>query len=236
MTLALELAKSEPNLSFLFEIELEKRLDNNLWTQCGSPNDHIYWIDHTSAGYPSRVRGYVIATGAISTYTEKTSIVNCQAAGGSWFYDTATKYLYVHPSGAGSPSLAAGLYLIASHFWRYFCDGQLAAPKELIFNNNWYDPRLAKDSIPDVTLAVNDISQGGISQTWGNIKLENGDGYFDSLLDEFIWHNRLYYLRIGVPGEAYSEFKIISRGRTGSIEWSNDNFSIATEDQMMSEE
>ena len=247
MTFAAELGKAGKRLAWLLEIEIAKRIDNLSWTQVSG--SEAFWIAITEPP-PSRVRGIDLETHEVSEWEEESDVAGVEAVAGSWFYDGAAGRLYVHPtslgivSGSGSASdttLPAGApdggdYFIAMYFWRCFCDGQYPAPEELVFNGIWYDPRLKKDSIPDLSQEITGFQDGGIRQTWGEMRLTNGDGKLDQEIADYVWENKVYVLKLGSPGDAYGDFVTISRGRTGSIGWDDALVSVGVEDPMRAED
>lgn len=222
MTLAAESAKARKDLAWLLEIEVAKRIDALVWALAtsGSP---AYYITPTE-GEPGRVREIDRTSHAITEYSEEASLAACQAAAGSWFFDTATGRLYVNTTGGTDPS--GGDYYVAAYYWKLYCDGQHPAPKELVFNGAWYDPKLDKASLPVLAMEVSGFHEGGVRQTWGALKLLNGDGSLDQELVDYIWENKVFILKVGVPGDAYAQFVTAARGRTGSITWSLDEGTV----------
>lgn len=230
MTLASELGKAEKDIVLLFEIRIKKRLDNVTWTLYSAGTYSLAGELKNLAG----VSEYLLSTKAITAYAPKASIAEVEAAASSYYYDATAKVLYVHTSTGADPG--GGLFLVKATAWRYFSNGQRSGAKAVYYNGHFYDPRLAEDSIPDVSSSLRTLSEGGIEQTWGTIKILNGNGAYDAELGEWIWQMCLYYLRVGVPGGLYSDYVIISRGRTGNLTWDDDTFQLACESQMLAED
>lgn len=240
MTYAAQLQKAAKDLIWLLEIEVAKRLDNLSWTAAGSDT---YYITPTE-GEPTRVREVDRVLHEVTEYTEAGNLAGCQATPASWFYDTATGRLYVHTtelgsgsiSGAGSAIPSSGDYYIAGYFWKRYCDGQRTAPNEVIFNGIWYDPRLKRDSIPDLSMELSGFNEGGVRQTWGEMRLANGDGALDQEIVNYFWENKIFVLKIGAPGDTYAQFVTVSRGRTGSVSWDENEITIGIEDPLKAED
>jgi hypothetical protein len=230
MTLAAEQAKQAKELVYLLEFEIGHRIEGDAWTVCDAPNTAVFWADLSGEGKPSRVRECELATSTRVEYTEKASIVECQATAKTWFYDTATGKLYVHTTNGDDPS-TANAYLIDARFWDYYCDKQFPSPNEIVFNDTWYLPFLSEDSIPDVTLEVTPFSEGGIKQSFGSITLFNGEGLFDSWLNDYVYSAAQAILKVGAPGDAYNTYTTIWKGWTGNIEWSDEGVVINFEDE-----
>jgi hypothetical protein len=194
-------------------------------------------------GKPSRVReidrGVTVASGVstahvVTEYAEAVDLAACDATPGSWFFDPATGDLYVHTTLGSAPR--SGDFYIAMYFWKRYCDGQYPAPNELVFGGVWYDPRLKKDSIPDLSMEIAGFNEGGVRQTWGEMALENADGALDQEIADYIWENKIFVLKVGVPGDPYAEFVTVSRGRTGSITWDDKEIKIGVEDPLKAED
>lgn len=240
MTYAAQLGKAAKDLVWRLRIEVAKRLDNLVWTAAGSDT---YYIT-PSEGEPSRVRGIDRMLHAVTEYSEAANLAGCQATPASWFFDTATGRLYIHAtevgSGSGSGSGAvipsSGDYYVAGYFWKRFCDGQRAAPNELVFSGKWYDPRLKRDSIPDLSMEISGFHEGGVRQTWGEMRLANGDGALDEEIVDYIWENKVFILDVGQPGDTDAQFVTVSRGRTGSISWDENEITIGIEDPLKAED
>ncbi|MBE3088288.1 MAG: hypothetical protein IMZ71_04145 [Chloroflexi bacterium] len=230
MTLAAEQGKAAKELVYLLEIEVGHQIETHDWTSCGGLNANVFWMNHLAEGAPSKVQECERATAIISTYVEKASIAECQATAKTWFYDSATGYLYVHTTNGDSPATASAYYLRA-RFWDRFCDKQFPYPREIVHNGVWYLPLLSEDSIPDVTLEVTPFSTGGIQQSFGSIKLFNGDGFFDAWLNDYIYSAAQAVLKVGSPDDAYAAYATLWKGWTGNIEWGDAEVNVSFEDE-----
>ncbi len=236
-TLAEELAETAKNLVWLLEVELCRRVDARSWTANGSPNGDVYWMDHSATGAPSRVREAVRATGAEAELDEVASIAAAQAAAGSWYYDPATSRLHVHATAGGSPG--GGTYYVASHAWLRFCGSLRPAPQEVVFNGHPYRARLSVEDIARIVQRVSSAREGGYEESFGSLRILNGDGLYDPLLDplEFFWVMSRFILRGGAAGAAYSDFEAVYEGRFSAVtSWTRDAFELAVADQAEAEE
>lgn len=233
MPFADEMKKAAKDLAWLLEVEVAKRIDNLSWTQSGSTA--AFYIT-PSEKEPERVRAIDRVTHAVTEYEEKASLADCQSDIGSWYFDSATGRLYVHTALSGAVAPDAGDLYVAAYYLKRICDGQYPYPKELVFDGKWYDPRLKKDSISDLSVEISGFHQGGVSQTWTEFKLANADGALDEELADYVWENKIFTLKCGVPGDAYSSFVTIAQGRTGSITWDDDEIKVNIEDPMKGED
>ena len=234
MTLAVEQAKAEKNLFWLLELELTYRIEGKTWTQAAAPNTSAWYMDHAAEGEPSRVYQLLRSTHAVSSFTERATLALCHANASSWYYDAATGRLYVHMSGSDTPA-TSGKYYLRSHFWRYYSTHQYQSPNEIVIGGARVEPRLGK--VPaQLTQEVNDFSEAGIRETWGIMKLINGDGGLDAALLAYVWHGCPFRLKVGARGDAYANLVAIHRGRTGSWAWTMNEVTLSFEDPMRAED
>lgn len=235
MTLAVEQAKAEKQLFWLLELELTYRIEGKSWTQAAAPNTNCWWMDHSTEGEPSRVLQLLRSTHAVTTLGEEASVADTHASAGSWFYDSATGRLYVHMSGSDAPGTASKYYL-RSHFWRYFSTHQYDAPDTLFDPaGRFIEPRLG-EAPAALSQEVNDFSEVGVKESWGSIKLANGDAKYDVALATYVWHMCRFILKVGSPGDAYANLTVIHRGRTGSVGWDDNFIEVRLEDQLRAED
>ena len=231
MTVPNEVAKKDSNLVFVFEIQVGQRLDTASWSSEGSSTYSTLAV--TSA--PSDVHEANNTT-FLTTYDEAVGdVATCKSTAGSYYYDTANAKLYLHTIGGVNPS--GGTIAVMAFFWRRFCDQQWPAPNEILDSDGaWIEPRLIKDSIPAITLEMTSFFEGTQRQTWDTILIANGDGAYDLDIYNYIWESRLCYLKVGVPGEAYSAFVNCVRARSGKVTWDDASIGIDIEDQMLAED
>jgi hypothetical protein len=163
--------------------------------------------------------------------TLKTSIATVEAAAGSWWYDTATRKMYVHASGGDDPVN----YSYVGTFWAYF-SGWNKAGDIAEFNSRQYLPLIADGGIPDVSMSIAPIWQGSFSLSSGTIKLINGyrkgwGGYFfDTRAETWLWENRPARILAGAPGATYAQLEIVHTATIQSATWSSRAFELALGD------
>lgn len=240
MPLSDAVKKARKDLIWLLEIEVAQRIDDKAWTSAGSGTYYIV----PAARKPSRIREIDRTVHELIEYSEEASLANCQATPASWFFDSATGRLYVHAtdvgsgsgSGGGADIPSSGDYYIAAYFWKLFCDGLRPAPNEVVYNGRPYDARLKAESIPEFSMEVSNFLEAGVRQAWGDLKLANGDGGLDQDLVDYIWENKVFVLKVGEPGDTYAQFSTVSRGRTGSTTWDEDEITVGIEDPLQAED
>jgi hypothetical protein len=205
------------NLVFLLEIEVCRRIDTATWT-AAAPN---CWWTPCPEGHPSRVE----INGA-SSLSDEGDIAGCQGEEGSWAFDVTQDpagRLYVHLD-AGAEPVDASPYLGAFHWQRFNTqDGEL-------YGGLPYRPVLDDSAIPDIAADIGGYHEGGTQFSSGAVKLLNGDGYFDALLDLYIWEAKRVIIRVGEKGKGDANYTVILDGRTGSVEWGDESVTINTED------
>lgn len=209
----------------LCDIEVAHRIDGHVWTQAGAPNTNAWWIPHTHAdkfgeheGKPARV----MVDGA--ELTEKNTLGLCHATASTWYWNAAAKQLYLHVSGHDDPG--GGTYIIVALIWRRF------ATDFYEFGGRPYLPLVAKESIPPVSYVTGGYHEGGTKQTFGTIRLLNGEAYFDTDLSDYIYEGKRLTARIGEHGAADVDFAVFWDGWTGDIRWTENEVEIMVEDLM----
>ena len=206
------------DLVYLFEIEVCRRLDLETWTQAAAPNADCWWIAHPE-GTPSAVEEEQVSLASRAT------LILCQANAGSYFFDPATGRLYVHLSLGGEP-VDADPYLGSFHWRRY------ATHDGTIYDGHPYRPVLDPSSIPEIGQEIGLYHEGVMKRSFGSVKLLNGDGHFDTLLDLYIWEAKYFIIRVGENGKGDANYIVTHNGWTGDIDWTEEAVTIATADLM----
>lgn len=202
---------------YLTETELGYRIDGLVWTQ--SNGDNSWYISHTE-GEPTRVEEDGVA------YTERVSLILCNANAGSWYWDSANQRLYIHTTGSDDPKDA---YIILSYFWERITSSQ-DEEFPIIFNDHFYLPYMNSDDMPDITQEVSDYYEGGSKQSFGSIRYINSDGYFDARLTKYRYEFSKIIVKLGARGYGYVDFATIWIGYIGDIHWGDDEVEFEIED------
>lgn len=223
MPFADNLGDAKQDWVYLLEIEVGHRIDGDSWTQDGVYTN-CWWIVHAE-GEPSKVE----EDGA--ELTERASLTLCNGTASSWYFDSSTNKLYLHVADSGDPGDAG--QIIQSFFWEYYCNKQ-PEKTPVIFTINsldvFYLPYLDDDDIPSIDLETTGYHEGGTRQSFGVVKIINADGYFDSRLTDYIYEAKKLLWKVGKLGDAYTDYAVLWRGWTGSIEWSDEDIEIGIED------
>jgi len=197
---------------------------NYPWGGEYSQEGNSWYISHPE-GEPSKVEQCLRSTLEITVYTERASLVLCDANPSSWYWDAANNRLYLHTSGSDDPS-TVGKYLIQSYFWEYFCNKQAG---DIIFGGHFYLPYL-DDTIPSITVETSGYHEGGTRQTFGEISIINADGYFDTRLSDYIYEAKKIRYLVGRKGDVYGDYITFWIGWTGNISWSDAYVKIGIDD------
>lgn len=129
----------------------------------------------------------VLMNGGEITLTKTISLATCVATVATFFYDSATKVLYVNPPNPTSRSFFDDTYQARLIF--YFSKH----PKKL--RGVFWDPRLV--SAPDISLRIEPKFSGVGQIGGGKLTLNNGDGYFDQLDENVQWDAGRVIMEIG---------------------------------------
>jgi hypothetical protein len=209
-------------LVWLAEIEPARRLESLGWTQGASPNTDVYYIAHPE-GKPSRVRECLKSTGAIVLYDpDVADLATCQSTASSWYWDAANSRLYVHTSTAADPG--GGLFLVCSYFWERIAD------RKIDLDGHPYMPLLDPSSIANVSLEAPPFSGGGISQSFGSVRILNHSHYWDKRLAAYVYEGKRIVIKFGKYGDAYADYVSLFNGYTGGTKWEDGSVTFDTED------
>ena len=138
------------------------------------------------------------------------TIAEVEATAGTYWHDTTTKKVYVHPAGSGDPVY----HLYAGSFWLNFTTWQKG---ETIFSGNYYFPLIPGDGIPDISQEIQPFYEGTFTISSGEISLINGKFkkhgfFFDGIFRRYQWINRRARILAGGEGFTYAEFRKINTG------------------------
>jgi len=236
---------------YLLEIELGHRIDGDPWEALGVYGSFKYseekygstWetsgvygsFKYSEKKYGSSGSWYILHTEGKPSkveengfeYTERASRALCNANASSWYWDSANSRLYVHTSGSDDPGTAEK-YIILSYFWERIINMQFKEP--VVFNGHYYLPYLNDEDVPNITMEIFGYHKGGLSQSFGTIRLINTDGYFDTRLSDYIYEAKKLIWKVGKKGDAYADYATLWIGWTGGNSWSDKEVEIEIED------
>lgn len=139
-----------------------------------------------------------------------------------WFWDPAIPLsdsrLYLNLGGDDPAD-----FTVLSYKWEIYSThpGVVFTDSACPFIGRPWDGRIIEKNLPEVTYGITGFHEGGIRQNFGQIKLANGDGYFDSRLSTYVYEGKYMRIGAGVKGEDYSTFIFPWDGWSGNIGWSD---------------
>lgn len=164
-----------------------------------------------------------------TAYTEEDSQADVETYPSTWYFDSATRKLYVHTSGGNAPSN----YQIDAGFWLCFTNWR-DETHPMVFGGNNYLPFLTRSRVPDISQQVHPFFEHSLSVSSGTIGLNNvkmGTTYFfDKLWRRYKWENRKVVLKAGGPDFAYADYKTVYTGVVKSKKISDECFELGLTD------
>ena len=217
----------------VFEARVAKELEFDTWTATGSGS---YWVTFDPAA-----RGEVVAVNVNGTaYVRAASVVACDGTTSSFYPDLAAGRLYIHMAAGDSPANKTGGaydYCVLAYFWIGIVNAQpedapvFFTPQDAT-KPIQYLPYLASSSIPQITQTIGDYYSGTIQIQFGSIKFNN-DGWFYTAFADWIWDNKICYLKVGVKGSAYSDLVTIFPGKMRNRIVGDDDVEIDVTDRRL---
>ena len=174
------------------------------WTLQSGIVYKVTWLSQVQTtvalgGFYRRLDGVNIDGAAL---TLQSSIANVQANPGSYFYDTATKLLYVstidslNPEGYSSVR-AAFTFFVSTHA-KAFVGGTL------------YEPRITGSANGQLEARQSEPLLGVVEYPSGTLVLANGDGAFDVLSRTWLWEGGRCLYRSGGDALAFSDYETVA--------------------------
>jgi len=198
---------------FMVEMEPALRIDTESWIQHGVYTN-CWRITHESEVSKVEEEG--------QEYTECENLVtlNDLSGGMGFYYDEDNQYLWVRNSESDDPGTSGALFLVAYH-WEYYVNIQ-DEDEPVLYNGKYYLPYLRSEDLPDIEQAVSDYYQGGFSLGFGDVRLINADGYWDSRLSTYVYEWKSILLKVAKLGAPIGDVATLWRGVIGNIEWSDE--------------
>jgi hypothetical protein len=199
-TFAELIAASDRRLVVLAELNPHERLIG--WTKTGG-RTHVYQVSAAPVFQESVVTGGVyrkldhVRENRSTFYTVAASVAACDAAAGSYYWDTTAGVLYVHTSGGGSPATYTAVFAC----WRLFC-ASTGLVLDLTPGDSatgvYFHPWL-EGSIPRLSSVRPDLRFGATLTPTGDVSLTNGHGFFNTLLSgsRWTWRNKTVRFKLG---------------------------------------
>ena len=207
-----------PDMETVIGVRIMKklRLDTKVWL-----NDTDTWYAVVSE--PTEVYECELTGGDIVRYAEAATWASCNASPGSWWYDDTNSRLYVQTTGTDDPS-GAGVYYI------YGTYPERVATDEVEIDGAPYQGLLQSAQIPDVSSEIPGLQKGGMTQSFGQIAINN-DGHYDADLYDYIYEAaEVDCFMVGIARGITSDTLTMWTGWTGRNEWTDLQIFISVED------
>ena len=173
----------------------------------------LYSIAHTET--PSRV------TENGTELTTRATYALCVANASSWYYDSTNQSLYVHTSGSDTPTG----YIIMSFGW-----WELLSTHAGDYNSKPYLSRLEKSNIPNVSSSVSGPHEGIVTQSLGEIRINNLDARYDTRLASYVYEGAKIILYRGIKDDDYANFDDFLHAYVGRWECDENHLTFYLED------
>jgi hypothetical protein len=227
----------QPGSEKVYLVEMQPAVEMKNWLHF---DDGIYyqpWIEKHINVIPKIVK--VEENGV--ELTEESSFANMQDNPGSWYLegdiesywdDGDTEWdggetlwdmwpeLYIHTSDNGDADDKAIMVYVKLRF----------ASQPMIFDNNFYFPRVQKGGVPALGMESSDIFAFETSVGGGSIKLLNGDQFFDKIYRDYIWRSKEVKILVGGRDLLYTEFRAQFVGKIQSSSFSDNEVEFALRD------
>jgi len=172
-------------------------------------------ISHTET--PSRVTENGVEL------TSRATLALCVANASSWYYDSANTRLYVHTSGSDDPG--GGSYIIMSFGW-----WERLSTHAGDYNSKPYLSRLEKTNIPNVSSSVSGPHEGIVTQSLGQIRINNLDARYDARLASYVYEGAKIILYRGIKDDDYANFDDFIHAYVGRWECDESHLTLYLED------
>jgi len=165
--------------------------------------------------------GVTLTTEAGVELTTGSSIANVQAAANSYWHDIDNGLLYVNVG--GDPTVVTSV--LKASFNMYF------ATEGIALNNVYWEPYLLE--VPSVRFESMHLHSGYAVTTTGTIVMANNDGYWNVILDKFLWFNQPIKIYFGGEDLPFSEYDPAFTGRMQDKEWDETRVNFRLKDSQL---
>ena len=166
----------------------------------------------------SGVKDYPAAIGAVTadaeSFTEQGSLASVQANVSSFWYDYGTSKIYVNCADYNDPAI----YMVVLGITMGLSN------KGIHINNAYYEPRVR--GIPVLSKTKDPLFYGIIRHDGGTVELDNHDGFFDNITDDYLFGQAAevrYGGNYANKTMAFDEYRKVFTGYTeaASTDWEN---------------
>jgi hypothetical protein len=155
--------------------------------------------------------------------TLRADLSTLQAAAEGYYFDLFNQRIYVKAIDRDDLSSGSTDVIIVCYVRKYF------ATDTCEFEGHQYKPLVMQNSLPNMDLSVDDIVEGIYKFNFGSFTMIN-DGWFDKASDDYIWLNRLVYVKIGGESLPFSEYQLYFVGRISDMHIRDHEVSFSVKD------
>ena len=221
MTYLERASKSVNNSKILFSMDITQ--ENIQWTNRGAGvwvvnKDGLYpWVDSTLLTGFTAQNIYEVGSVIVDSLqlAESSTILDCSNTEGTFYWDG--DYLYVHLIGGDPPSI----HLMNIGIVFGYSDSGLT-PVDSRIN---YPGRII--SLPSVSQARDTLYWGKLQYNGGNVQLNNGDGYFDLLGENYNIYGNQARVLVGFKDLSIADYERIYTGFVESVSIDETGMSVS---------
>lgn len=212
MTYLERASKSVNNSKIIFSLDITQQ--NVQWTNHGAGvwvvnSNNLYpWIDSTLlTGFSAQVIpdvGSVLVDN--EQLAEALTLLDCSDNEGTFYWDGSN--LYIHMAGGDSPFIHTVLIGIVF--------GYTKAGFTPVNSKVFYPGRLI--SVPSISQARDPLYWGKLQYTGGSVQLNNGDGYFDLIGEDYNIYGNQARIEIGFEDLPLADYERLFTGFVESVD------------------
>lgn len=212
MTFTERTSKSVNNSRILFSLDITQT--NTQWTNHGAgvwvvnANNLYPWIDDTLlTGFSAQIFpdvGSVLVDGI--QLAEATTLLECSDSHGTFYWDGSN--IYIHIIGGDSPYthvMSVGIVFGYSRLGFTPVDSKVFYPGRLI-------------SVPSISQSRDPLYWGKLQYEGGSVQLNNGDGYFDLLGEDYNVYGNQARIEMGFEDMTLADYERLFTGFVESID------------------
>ncbi len=213
------------------EIQPREDVASNTWTQ-GTNDWRITYLQesitlHNGATHiinkaVTSVSKVVDGSAAVAL-SAQVSQANVSSTSNSYWHDTANQLLYVNVG--GDPEISIDALMVT--FTLYF-----SSINDTVLSDKFYEPRIM--SAPSISQETESILSGFSIIGAGDLVMNNNDGFFNVIIDKFVWENRIITIKFGGEDLAYSEYATVFTGQIYNKFWTEEEASFNIRDNQTS--
>lgn len=225
MTFAERASKSKNNAKILFSLDITQV--NVQWTNRGAGvwvvnvNNLYPWIDDTLlTGFSAQIIPYVGSVLVDNVQlAEALTLLDCSDVEGTFYWDGSN--LYIHIIGGDPPSIhIIGVGIV----FGYSRDGFTPVDSKV-----FYPGRII--SVPSISQARDPLYWGKLQYEGGSVQLNNGDGYFDLIGEDYNVYGNQARILLGFEDLSLNDYVRLFTGFVETIDVEETGINLSFRDK-----